>query len=121
MQDVLILPRTQLPAGTRNLGPTSIPLGVVQAGLEIDKTFWTNPAVKLSAQFDVSYDGGSNWQALGGFADEPGGSGDVSFAFLLAQPTNNQRRARATLTVVGGVCDITVSVRLFDGTEDGTP
>lgn len=118
MADTLILARTELQPGTRNLGPASIPQTIIAAGLVIDKTNWTDPNVKLSCQYEVSLNGGQTWIPKGGFVNEPGGSGSsVFFVFGFPEPTNPNRRARATLTVTGGVCDISASIRLLDGTE----
>jgi len=115
--DTVVMPRTQLPVGVTPVGPMNVPLTIIAAGIVIDKTNWTDPNVLLSCQYDISLDNGQSWIPQGGFANEPGGGSEVFFTFPLPDPTNNQRRVRAALTVSGGVCDISASVRLLDGTE----
>jgi len=118
MADVIVLNRTLLQPGTQLLGPRSIPVGIKAIGIVIDKTNWQDPNVTLTCLIELSYDNGATWsRAPADFVNEPGGGSEVSVVFDVDQPTSPDREIRATLTIAGGVCDISASVRLLDGTE----
>jgi hypothetical protein len=120
MADLAFIARTQLQPGTRVFGPRAIPLGIIGVGLVVDKTNWTDPNVKLSCLMEISLDAGAHWAPNGIFVDEPGGGASFSEVRRIAEPTNQNRQARVTLTVAGGVCDLSASIRLLDGTEPRT-
>lgn len=62
-----LLPLGLYAAGTYNLGPATLPLGVSAITLRIDRTTWNNPAFKITASLEFSPDGGVTWFPWGSF------------------------------------------------------
>lgn len=109
--DTVVMPLKTYQAGTANLGPATIPLGVTYFRLALSRAFWTDPAVTISAQIWISWDGGDTWQFFGGWTDNGGdhyGDGGVLMteSYLavapIPEPENTQRRIKAMVTIAGG-------------------
>lgn len=101
--------------GTRTLPSASIPVGYTQFEMVIDRTNWTDPAVKISAQIDLSFDGGATWATPWARLTAEGGPvqpasplpgapnpNETTMVSDLGDPNNAARRARASFTISGG-------------------
>jgi hypothetical protein len=97
-------------AGTYSLASTSVPLGIVQATLTLDRALWTLTARTAAVTMDISFDNGATWQSLGGFTAQGGTVTDPagvtalvsSFTVDLPQPANANRRVRGSVVITGG-------------------
>src|SRR6266850_1544343 len=68
-----LLPPGLYPAGTYNLGPASLPVGVSAVTVALDRSTWNNPDFRATASLEFSVDGGVTWLPWGSF----GASGEV--------------------------------------------
>lgn len=118
MATTTVLPQGTYQPQTRLLGPVTVPQGATELTFTFDRTNWTDPAVTLAITIDLSLDGGATWnnppeQAAPlpfGFTSEGGGGLDkhgnprteTTGTTSIPQPTNTQRRLRATVTIAGG-------------------
>lgn len=103
-----------LALGTRNFGPIAVPDDVTVCSLSIDRTQWTNPAAALSAQLEISVDGGATWQAWVGLTSV--GSADATMATTFmsrALPAGTGRQIRGNYVVTGIRFRSTVTAACF--------
>ena len=94
--------KVNLAIGTRTFGPIAVPDDVTVCSLSIDRTQWTNPAAALSAQLEISVDGGATWQAWVGLTSV--GSADATMATTFmsrALPAGTGRQIRGNYVVTG--------------------
>lgn len=102
--------------GTRTLGPANVPLGVTAIELALDGAAMTDPALHVAITLDLSLDGGATWNDPHPAVDPfpvgmtlDGGAknrqGDPLAAYTigtsLPDPTNPNRRVRATVVISG--------------------
>lgn len=119
------IPQATYQVGTRNLGPFNVPNGATNVTLTFDRSQWTDPAVKLTARFELSLDNGATWSPNpAGQPTWPWGSFPVTItseggvigvpstqqSIALPDPTNTQRKVRAVVTVAGGPLTTTITV-----------
>lgn len=91
-----------LALGTRNFGPIAVPDDVTVCTLAFDRSQWTNPAAALSAQLEISVDGGATWQAWVGLTSV--GSADATMpttSMSRALPAGTGRQIRGKYVVTG--------------------
>lgn len=103
-----------LALGTRNFGPIAVPDDVTVCRLSIARTQWTNPAAALSAQLEISVDGGATWQAWVGLTSV--GSADATMAttsMSRALPAGTGRQIRGNYVVTGVRFRSTVTAACF--------
>lgn len=103
-----------LALGTRNFGPITVPDDVTVCSLSIARTQWTNPAAALSAQLEISVDGGATWQAWVGLTSV--GSADATMAttsMSRALPAGTGRQIRGNYVVTGVRFRSTVTAACF--------
>ena len=91
-----------LSLGTRNFGPIAVPDAVTVCGLSIDRSQWTNPAAALSAQLEISVDGGATWQAWVGLTSVGGTDATMTITSMSrALPPGTGRQIRGNYVVTG--------------------
>ena len=112
-----------VPAGSRDFGPATIPDGLTQVTLRLARrttatpTFWA-PGVTVDLKSWGSLDGGTTWQqwlgfgAPGGILIKRDGSETVESWVSCPLPPGGARRIRLTAIVTGGtlVSQLTVEV-----------
>jgi hypothetical protein len=111
---VTISNNINLALGTRNFGPIAVPDDVTVCSLSINRTQWTNPAAALSAQLEISVDGGATWQAWVGLTSV--GSADATMAttsMSRALPAGTGRQIRGNYVVTGVRFRSTVTAACF--------
>jgi hypothetical protein len=116
-QTFTILPQGTYPVGTRTLPAANVPQGAISATLALSRAQWLDPAVKVSARFELSVDGGVTWSPdpsgqsvwpWGNFPltfeseGDPSGRGTSNVNGDLGDPTNPNRKIRGTVTISGG-------------------
>src|SRR5881296_889683 len=62
-----LLPLGLYPAGTYNLGPAPLPVGVSAVTLALDRSTWNNPSFSVIALLEFSPNGGVTWFPWGSF------------------------------------------------------
>ena len=121
---VFTVPRGNFPAGVRQFGPFDVDPTIGHVLVQLDRTDWLDPAVKVAIRLDLSLDGGVTWSpdpagqtvfpwapfpvnftGQGGVLTGPGGVvrqfSEVSFD--VPQVGNVNRKIRCTMTVTGGL------------------
>lgn len=111
---VITLPLKTYAAGTYNIPETSIPK-VSTMDLKISRASWTDPAVFLRFQVDLSPDSGKTWktgsnnQGWCGFTSRGGSmmATDSTLQCICApqydcDPTSSNNRVRGVVTITGG-------------------
>jgi|SRR6185436_6960143 len=105
------------PAGSRTLGPVTLPVGLTACALVLDGTTMTDPALRLTVTLDLSLDGGVTWASdvrshatdpfpvtatmSGGMIDGRTGLQRTTYYLsvgTIPDPTNPNRQARILLT-----------------------
>jgi len=115
-----------LHAGVTNLPQRSVPLGATSFTITIDRTNWTDPALKLAISIEISLDGGVTWASDSAATYEGGPAptptpiqpNPVNQSVLtsdLGDPTNTNRMVRGTLTLTGGNLVTSGSLILSNG------
>lgn len=113
IENNLLQPRTYQP-GVYDLNPVIVPLGYSAFTLDIDRTEWLDPAMKIAGRIDLSLDGGQTWKvgyvaftAEGGPLQPPSplpGAPPANHTIIrsdLGDPNNAARQVRCSLTVSG--------------------
>lgn len=91
-----------LAIGTRNFGPIAVPDDVTVCTLAFDRSRWTNSAAALSAQLEISVDGGATWQALVGLTSVGGTDATMTTTFMRrVLPPGTGRQIRGNYVVTG--------------------
>lgn len=91
-----------LAIGTRNFGPIAVPDDVTVCTLAFDRSRWTNPAAALSAQLEISVDGGATWQAWVGLTSVGGTDATMTTTSMSrALPAGTGRQIRGKYVVTG--------------------
>ncbi len=103
---------TKAYSGTVPVPVTSVPVGTTAAGVFLDISQMTDPATSFDCEFDLSYDGGTNWGHWMG-ATRPGGPvpldrngnpiNTASFSGPLPATATAQTQIRGTCTIVGTI------------------
>lgn len=115
------LPTQSYPTGVHQVPVRAVPLGATLYKVGIDISQMGDPATSFDLAFDVSYDGGANWQFwVGGHRDGGPALLDkngvpqniVGLDGPLQQPDNPDRQLRGSVTVdgpitVGGTVTVT--------------
>lgn len=116
-------PRRLYQPGDVNLPASNIPAGANWVSIDIDRTEWLDPAIKVAGSFDISFDGGATWiPGLLGFTAEggpllsptpvnPNPNHTIASADI-PQASNPNRKVRGKLTITGGAVRITASALL---------
>lgn len=91
-----------LAIGTRNFGPIAVPDDVTVCTLAFDRSRWTNSAAALSAQLEISVDGGATWQAWVGLTSVGGTDATMTTTFMRrVLPPGTGRQIRGNYVVTG--------------------
>jgi hypothetical protein len=90
-----------IPQGTTVYGPFSVTTLKHRPYLSLDKSLWTNPAIKLDAAFDISSDKGSTWVFFCRFTAQGGGTIPVVIVACDVLP-DSATNVRVTTVVTGG-------------------
>lgn len=91
-----------LAIGTRNFGPIAVPDDVDVCTLAFDRSQWTNSAAALSAQLEISVDGGATWQAWVGLTSVGGTDATMpTTSMSRALPAGTGRQIRGKYVVTG--------------------
>lgn len=61
MSNTTVIPLTTIQAGSHAFGPVSVPQGVKLVGLSLDRSAWSDPAMRMRLQIELSLDGGATW------------------------------------------------------------
>jgi len=108
MAQVFTIPPRTL-SGTILIPSTKIPTGMRTFVLDFDRSAWIDPTILMDAAFEVSFDGGTIWEAAGGFGGGCGNNvigeaGDwrTRFTWTWRQSSNATTFVRGTLTITGG-------------------
>jgi hypothetical protein len=131
---VFAIPVADYPVGQQALGPFSINAGLSNIQIALSREFWTDPAVKVHARFELSLDGGVTWSpdptgeatwtwgkfpctfdAQGGVITRPPvlGGGVVTHTTLrtpVVEPENAGRMIQGVVTVSGGTLRTEITV-----------
>lgn len=91
-----------LAIGTRNFGPIAVPDDVTVCTLAFDRSRWTNSAAALSAQLEISVDGGATWQAWVGLTSVGGTDATMTTTSMRrVLPPGTGRQIRGNYVVTG--------------------
>lgn len=91
-----------LAIGTRNFGPIAVPDDVAVCTLAFDRSRWTNSAAALSAQLEISVDGGATWQAWVGLTSVGGTDATMTTTSMRrVLPPGTGRQIRGNYVVTG--------------------
>jgi hypothetical protein len=63
MPSTIVIPTTTIPAGTRAFGPNTIQPSITSLILELDRTAWVDPALRITVSLDLSLDSGATWSS----------------------------------------------------------
>lgn len=103
-----------LALGTRNFGPFVVPDDVTVCSLSFDRTQWTNSAAALSAQLEISVDGGATWQAWVGLTSVGGTDATMTTTYMRrVLPAGTGRQIRGNYVVTGVRFRSTVTAACF--------
>jgi len=98
--------------GTFTSPAVDMQVGQSKVVIAADRNNWpdTGDAVIIDVKFDISLDGGNNWQVLAGFTAPGGGIGAIDpwgnpvtqswFAMNAPEPDNPNRKIRSTVKVL---------------------
>lgn len=108
------IPAANYPAGTYQTPGFSIPLGLATYTLSLDTVNHLLANVVWSIAIELSLNNGGTWRHIGG-CSRSGGPGEdrqgntaATLILSFAEPSNPDRKVRASLTITGG--SLTTSV-----------
>lgn len=116
MASQTVLPPGTYPIGTQALGPATVPVGITEVKLALDGAAMTDPALHVFIGIDISLDNGVTWNSPhpaadpfpigmtldGGATNRQGGPlAAYSLSCNLPDPSNANRKVRATVTIAG--------------------
>lgn len=122
--NTLLVSRTYQP-GAYDSQALNVPLGYSTFTLDIDRTDWLDPTIKVAGRIDLSLDGGQTWTlgyvaftAEGGPLKPPSplpGALDPNHTIVnsdLGDPSNANRQVRSSLTISGAAVKLSASLDL---------
>lgn len=125
MANTLNIPSITLKPGTHVFGPDTPPSGISTVTITFSRTDGSHslntaaPTTTFAAELEISYDGGTTWETLGG-AETTGGSstdpdtGQPYATFYLEvdfpSPTTAATQVRGTITVTGATVSVSGSI-----------
>ena len=99
---VTIDSNVNLALGTRNFGPIAVPDNVTVCSLTIDRSQWTNPTASLSAQLEISVNGGVSWAPWVALTSIGGTDATMTITGMSrALPAGTGRQIRGNYVVAG--------------------
>ena len=111
---------TILVAGTQS-GVTVSPVATVPINLNfvrlvLDVSSHSNAAQHIDLKIEISFDGGVTWPLVRSVGRDGGPPfTTASFDMDIPQPSNNLRRARATLTITGSPTTLSTGITIAAG------